>query len=166
MNLRVLKKLSKRAAGYLSKMGDTRQQFPSERGDNYHGWLVTDRKHWDRRRTHLKFEPRNEYRDRRGAEILHRTRSGKPLLISPPTHPRKGTVMVGCTSGYYEPEWDEECAWRALDNLVRGHFTDWEKMEEESLPFGGALMRDLSTPSLMFKAADEMLRELSTTKTN
>jgi len=164
MNLRILKKLSKRAATYLPMLGDTREQFPSERGDNYHGWLITDRKHWDRSRVRSDYEPRNEYRCRQAAEIMRPARSGRPILISPPTHPRKGTAMVGATTGYYEPEWDEECAWRALDNLVRGHFTDWDKMEAERVPFGGALTRNLSTPSLLFAAADDMLRELSKTE--
>lgn len=160
MNLRTLKKLSKRAAVLLPLLGDNREQFPSERGDNYHGHLITARKHWDRRRCHPKYEPRNDYRTKRGAEILHWTKAGRPVLIKPPTHPRKGTVMVGAVSGYYEPEWDEESAWRALDGLVRGHFTDWDKLEQDNVPFGSALTRDLSTPPKVLAAARDMIAEL------
>lgn len=159
MNLRTLKKLSKRAAAYLPLLGDTRGQFPSERGDNFHSTFIGDRKHWHRGNCHASYEPRNEYRSRRGAEIVFTTRAGRRKLMRPPHHPRKGTIMVGSMSGGYEPEWDEQCAWSALDNLVRCHFTDWDKMQEENVPFGGALTRDLSTPSLIFAAADEMVRE-------
>ncbi|UXS01113.1 hypothetical protein [Agrobacterium tumefaciens] len=160
MNLRTLKKLSKRAAALLPLLGDKRQQFPSERGDNYHGNLITARKHWDRRRCHPKCEPRSDYLTKRGAEILHWTKAGAPVLIKPPIHPRKGTVMVGAVSGYYEPEWDEESAWSALDNLVRDHFTDWERIQQENVALGSALTRDLSTPSKILSAARDMIAEL------
>lgn len=159
MNLRTLKKLSKRAAPMLPLLGDNRQQFRSERGDNYHGYLIGDRKHWRRSTVHPGYQARNEYRTHRGAEIVFTTRAGRRKLIAPPWHPRKGTVMVGATTGYYEPEWDEECAWSALNNLVRGHFTDWEKMMEDNIPRGGALTRDLSTPSLILRAAKDMIAE-------
>ena len=36
MNLRTLKKLSKRAARYLPILGDNRQQFPAIGDENYH----------------------------------------------------------------------------------------------------------------------------------
>ena len=44
MNLRTLKKLSKRAAPLLPLLGDDRKQFPAERWDNYTGLLIMDRK--------------------------------------------------------------------------------------------------------------------------
>ena len=159
MNLRTLKKLSKRAAILLPLLGDTRQQFRSERGDNYHGYFIGDRKHWRRSTVHPAYKARNEYRTHRGGEIVFTSRTGRRKLMAPPCHPRKGTMMVGATTGYYEPEWDEECAWSALDNLVRGHFTDWEKMMEEDTPRGSALTRDLSTPSLILAAANDMIAE-------
>ncbi len=160
MNLRTLKKLSKRAAPLLPMLGDTREQFQSERGDNYHCCFIGDRKHWVRRKVHANYQGRNEYRHHRGAEVVYTTKSGQRMVMCHPSHPRKGTIMVGATSGYYDPEWDEESAYASLANLVRGHFTDWEKMEIEGLPRSGALTRDLSTPSKVFSAARDMIKEL------
>ncbi|BCH56038.1 hypothetical protein RvVAR031_36480 [Agrobacterium vitis] len=157
MNLRTLKKLSKRAAYYLPLLGDNREQFPAKRDDSHLSYLVAERKHWDRRKVHPKYQPNNDYLTHQGAEILHWTKAGYPIVIRPPGHPRKGTIMVGATSGYFQPEWDEECAWTALRNLVFDRFTDWDKIEQENCPPGGALTRDLSTSFLILAAARELI---------
>lgn len=164
MNLRTLKKLSKRAAPYLPILGDNRQQFPAVGDENYHHGFIGDRKHWERGRCHPSYEARNSWTSARGAEIVRKTRSGRTIVIRPPVHPRKGTIMVGATTGYFEPEWDEQCAWSALENIVRDHFTDWDSLirdtedgKSDEAPAGGYLTRDLSTVSQIFRAADEMV---------
>lgn len=153
MNLRILKKLSKRAAPYLVLLGDTREQFRSERGDNYHGFIIRARKHADRvaschtdmvREGMILTEPKCR------ASTRH------PFIkLYPPSHPRKGTMMVGGMSGYYEREWDEECAYGALWSWVSAHFTDWSDFENLRPT------RDLSSVSKLFAAADDMVRERS-----
>ncbi|MDM9619110.1 hypothetical protein [Rhizobium sp. S96] len=143
----------------LQQLGEDREIFAARPWDNYTHLLITDRKHWERGPCHPSHEPFNRFGAEcaRGMKFL--TREGRWVVVNPPHHPRKGTPMVGCTSGYYEPEWEEETAWEALDTIVRDHFTDWDKMEEDDLPFGGALSRDLSTPSLIFAAANDMIAE-------
>lgn len=153
MNLRILKKLSKRAAPLLPLLDDRRKQFPAEKGGNYHKVFIGDRKHWERSPCHPTFEGRNEWTTKRGADIVFVTRAGRHVVMRPPAHPRKGTVMVGCVSGYYEPEWDEESAWAALENLVYGHFTDWGG-EQEDAP---KLTRSLGSVSDIFAAAQEII---------
>ncbi len=162
MNLRTLKKLSKRAAVLLPLLGDNRKQFPSERGDNYHDAFIGDRKHWERGRCHPTYQGRNGWGHPRGAEIVFVTRKGKHVVMRPPVHPRKGTAMVGATSGHYEPEWDEECAWIALDSIVRGHFLDFVRMMDDDYK-GSVLTRDLSSPSKVLSAARDMIAELGRT---
>ncbi|WP_408585962.1 hypothetical protein [Novosphingobium sp.] len=151
MNLRILKKLSKRAAVYLPLLGDHREQFRSERDDNYHGMHIRARKHFER--------CPSIHTDTYGNDeivIAPRSRAGHRwpyIKVRPPVHPRRGTIMVGATTGYYEPEWDEECAWSALDKLVLCHFTDWSDWEHLRPT------RNLNTPAAVFAAADVMLRE-------
>lgn len=89
MNLRTLKKLSKRAAPILIAHYGL-EVFIAERGDNYHGLEI---------RCHHK--PK---KCRRSCDCKW--------------HPLKGTPMVGEMSGYYEPEWSEETAWERLGQLV------------------------------------------------
>ncbi|PWJ81568.1 hypothetical protein C7441_110100 [Pseudaminobacter salicylatoxidans] len=148
MNLRILKKLSKRAAPLLPLLGDDRKQFRSAKHDNYHGCYITARKHFERGRSvHadliIQGEIKNPAADGRGWIYMH-----------PPSHPRKGTIMVGAVSGYYEPEWDEECAWSALCQLVHWHFIDIDD-EGEPRP-----TRRLFYPSEVFAAARDMITEI------
>lgn len=150
MNLRTLKKLCKRAAPLLPLLGDGREQFPAELLQNYHHAFIGDRKHWERSSVRADFRPRGGWSGRAGKSIVHTTRAGRTVLIEPPTHPRKGTIMVGCVSGYYEPEWDEQCAWSALEDQVRTHFTDWN--EESPRP-----TRHFAGPSDILRAAREMV---------
>lgn len=152
MNLRTLKKLSKRAAPLLPLLGDEREQFSSRKHDNYHHEFINDCKHWDRDRCHPNYAGRNEWLTQRGAEIVFTTREGQRIVMRPPTHPRKGTVMVGAVSGYYEPEWDEQDAWSALNDIVCNHFEEWSDEGD----FIG-LTRDLRHPSQVLAAAAELV---------
>lgn len=124
MNLRTLKKLSKRAAPLLALLGDRREQFPAGRDDNYVSVLITARKHWARSRCHASYVPRNDYSSTRGAPLKWQTRAGRWRVLRPPCQPRKGTVMVGGMVGGEEPEWSEETAYEALVNIVRWSFVE------------------------------------------
>ncbi|MCV9910200.1 hypothetical protein OIV19_21635 [Brucella sp. HL-2] len=152
MNLRTLKKLSKRAAPLLPLLGDTREQFPAKPYDNYHHGFIGDHKHWERGRCHPTYEGRNDWLHPRGAQILFTTRKGKPMVMKPPSHPRKGTIMVGCTVGYYEPEWDEQDAWSALQSNVESYF---QEFDGENL----ILTRAFPTVASVFAAAHEIIAE-------
>lgn len=109
MNLRTLKKLSKRAAPLLPLLGDKRKQFRAEKHDSYTGRIIRDRKHWMR--------GRSVHAGVTGSDMLKRpARDGKGgwIYMTPPSHPRKGTLMVGATTGYYEPRPE---FWRGLDQI-------------------------------------------------
>jgi hypothetical protein len=149
MNLRILKKLSKRAAPLLVALGHGQEQFPAAKDENYHGMLIRDRKHWERISCHPKYEA-IAGRD----EILFKTQKGKLIVMRPPDHPLKGTIMVGGMSGYYEPEWDEECAWKALSDTVFWTFTDYDEEADDLKP-----TRELRTPAAILQAAREMIAE-------
>lgn len=148
MNLRILKKLSRRAAPLLPRLGDNREQFRAVRGDNYLKTVILDRKHFERGRSAnptLFGEHMTKWPAKDGDGWIY---------MKPPSHPRKGTIMVGAVSGYYEPEWYEETAWDALREIVYAHFTDWEN--------DARLMRCLDTPALIFAAAKEIIAFPST----
>lgn len=151
MNLRTLKKLSKRAAPYLALLGDQRKQFLARKDENYTGRVIMERKHWERGRsvhdeTIWDREIKTPARDGNGWVYQH-----------PPCHPRKGTIMVGETSGYYEPEWSEETAYEALVGLV-----DVETIEivfdDEGEPDFASPLVDF-TPSNVFRMADRLVAE-------
>ncbi|APQ14721.1 hypothetical protein BJP27_24435 (plasmid) [Pseudomonas oryzihabitans] len=118
MNLRILKKLSKRAAPHLAALGDARKQFRAEPGDNYTHTIGFERKHWDRSTIpdFTGWKDDIEYRTRKGDAVVH--------LSEKYIHPWAGTVMVGAMEGYYEPEWHECTAWDSLKDLVRDHYMD------------------------------------------
>lgn len=152
MNLRILKKLSKRAAPYLPLLGDRRKQFRAMKGDSYHKLLLMDRACWDR--------GRSVHGDCiRQHEIKWPAADGNGWVwMAPPTHPLKGTMMVGAMVGYYEPEWDEECCYEVLRSEIRCRFTDWDVLNDDidAVP---QLTRDLSTPSQVFAAARELVAQ-------
>lgn len=146
MNLRILKKLSKRAAPLLHQLGDAREQFRAERGESYQSLGGHDRKHWERTRV------RNPLR-RRG-NFTYRPKDGKNwILMREPSHPLKGTVMVGERAGYYEPEWEEETAWEALHRALANHFTEWT---EDGPTWVGPR---LSSPTQVFTAAERVVAD-------
>jgi len=109
MNLRILKKLSKRAAPLLAHFGiGPDELFLARRGENYMGVLIKDRSCWERGRSvHADL-----YRE---GESKRPARDGKGWVrMYPPDHPLKGTPMVGRMSGGEESEWDERTAWEEL----------------------------------------------------
>jgi hypothetical protein len=165
MNLRILKKLSKRAAPLLILLGDEREQFRSARGEWHDMPFIGDRKHWHRTSCRQDHEPRNDWLRPRGKQIKFTTRKGFTMLMEPPRAPRKGTVMVGNMAGCEESEWSDETAWSALQTLVLNHFTAdecfaaWANWDEEGELPAWRLTRPLKKPSEVFKAAEEILRE-------
>lgn len=152
MNLRILKKLSKRAAPMLAMIGDAREQFRAETGENYHGLVGFPLKNWERSPCHPTYEPA-PWDDRRFKVI---SRAGRHIVIAEPAHPLKGTIMVGAVSGYYEPEWAEETAWGALAERVRWHFTEYNAVSGDLEP-----NRVMRTPSEVLAAASVMLAEVT-----
>lgn len=150
MNLRTLKKLSKRAAPFLPLLGDRREQFAAVKGDNYHGLCGFPLKNWQRSPCHPSYEPAPWDAER--FKLI--TRAGRHIILSEPSHPLEGTIMVGGMSGYYEPEWDEETAWGALTDIVRWHFTEYSKETGDVEP-----TRCLRTPREVFAAAADILAE-------
>lgn len=152
MNLRILKKLSKRAAPLLPLLGDRREQFLSEAGDNYHGMIIRARKHWERCPS-----AHADIIREAGIATAPRCRAGTQypyVKLYPPSHPWPRTVMVGEVSGYYEPEWDEESAYGALATYVHYHFCDWDEN-------GGSPTRRIRTPRDVFRAAHDIIAELN-----
>ena len=143
----------------LAVLGDTREQFPARKWDSNTSVGGHDRKHWERTRA--------KYPLRRRGDITVRPNSGEDwIVLRQPTAPWKGTVMVGEMSGYYEPEWDEETAYEALQDIVFWHFaemtypTDATGDAEWPRPI---CHRDVSTPNLVFDAARAMLIEKGST---
>lgn len=151
MNLRTLKKLSKRAAPLLERLGDRREQFAAEREESYMGLLVGARKHWERSRCHPSYEGRNGYLTPRGAEIVFTTRAGRTMVMSPPCHPRKGTIMVGGMDGGESPEWSEETAWDSLTEMVIWSFTTFDPDTDDLVA-----TRTFRTPSEYLRGAEEL----------
>jgi hypothetical protein len=146
LNLRILKKLSARAAPLLPLLGDTRRQFRAARQDNYTGLEIKARKHFERMRS-VHGEPG------RAGSVKRPARDGRGWVYAyPPVHPREGTIMVGATFGYYEPEWDEETAWEALATFVYHHLADWN----EDGPVNWPTFRH---PGEIFTAAQRLIAE-------
>lgn len=100
---------------------------------------ISARKHWERG-----WSVHDEvYFD----EIKTPAKNGRGwTYVKPPSHPRKGTIMVGAMEGYYEPEWSEQTAYEALCDIVFMEFTDWREESQD-------LTRPLNNPSLIFAAA-------------
>lgn len=153
MNLRILKKLSKRAVPYLAKIERGGKLFRAEKGDSYTKTLIWDRSCWER--------GASVHGDKiREGEIkwLARSRKGRGDYLwcyaHPPSHPLKGTMMIGATTGYYQPEWDEETAWEALQSWVHGQFFDYDPETNEAFS-----TRPLRTVTDIFRAADELLAQ-------
>lgn len=157
MNLRILKKLSKRAAPLLTALGDGREQFPAERWEDYTSSAGHDRKHWERRRARFPL-------DRRGdIHLKPRTGEGSIVLTQCHMNPWPGTVMIGWSSGYYEPEWEEDDAWTLLEQDVREHWTDYRELPPETIDgmdfpdFEIVCLRRFRNPSQILKAAHELV---------
>lgn len=152
MNPRILKKLSARAAPLLPILGDHREQFRAEKDANFHGVLMPGRQHWRRSRCHASYIPTNHWGTPRGMPRRYETRAGRPMVMRPPSHPLRGTVMVGATSGGEQPEWDEETAYESLLGMVWGFFLEWSDADETFY-----CTRCLRTPREVFAAAREVI---------
>jgi hypothetical protein len=139
MNLRILKKLSKRAAPLLLLLGDRRELFKAEKGENYHGLNLKkcDRKHWER------FYIRGNHWDK----------------IRPPDHPLKGTMMIGGMSGYEEPEWSEETAWSALRQTLMYYYFHYDEATDVM-----SCTRKLRSIADVFRAAEDAIVEIKAKK--
>lgn len=151
MNLRILKKLCKRAAPLLPLLGDKRGQFKCEKGDGCIGLKTKhyDRKNWERMSVNHEGKP---YRG-----IKFKAKSGKHwVIIFPPTNPLKGTIVVGSMCGYEEPEWEEETAWGALRGVVAERFCDI-KYNQITDKFEYKRTRDLRSIASVFKAANDLI---------
>jgi hypothetical protein len=135
-------------------LGDCRVQFFAKSWGSYHGAFIGDRKHWERGSCRPTFTGHNSWGTPRGADIVFCTRKGRHVVMRPPVYPRKGTVMLGSMSGYYEPEWEEECAWNALENLVRNEFMDCDENGEN-----WRLTRTLASPSDILRAAEDLIAQ-------
>lgn len=129
MNLRILKKLSKRAAPMLRAVGDCREQFAAKKGANFQNLTGHERKHW------------------------HRMRGRTSIRLYEPFHPLKGTAMAGCTSGYDTSEWEEESTWEALRNAVTYCSGQWGEDGQFRV------LRKLRTPTHILRAATELAHQ-------
>lgn len=116
MNLRLLKKLSKRAAGYILILDKKAELFLAEKGQNFTAVKGHEFKHWSRLRSvhgDNIFKGGIKYRVRKDTHWIS---------LQEPTNPYKGTYMIGWNSGYYEPEWVEKTAWEHLNDIVNEEF--------------------------------------------
>lgn len=151
MNLRILKKLSKRAAPLLPHLGERRGQFRARKHENYTGILIKERKCWDRWPTHPN-NPVGPLGAERGFRV--QARAGHKYVLRPTCHPMNGTIMVGAMEGHEEPEWSEETAYEALQRIVEWNFMVYDQETEEL-----GCSRPLGTPSMLFQAAADMRAE-------
>jgi hypothetical protein len=144
LNLRILKKLSKRAAPLLALLGDDREQFRADASCKSFTHIGGhDFKHWDRMSV--------PHGKRSRGDFKYLPKHGlRWILMSDPWQPWEGTVMVGETVGHYEPEWEEQTAWEALQDAVIGHFTDWNED-------GPTALRKFDAPGDYFRAAQEII---------
>lgn len=118
MNLRILKKLSKRAAPLLESIRVTGKQYPAERWESFIDCGGHERKHWERgnARHPCGFAGYHYFQSRKGL--------GHPYMHQP-DHPWEGTIMVGWEVGYYEREWKEADAWSILKRRIEEHFCEY-----------------------------------------
>lgn len=155
MNLRILKKLSKRAAPLLKAMGDDREQFAAERWENYTSSSGHERKHWERGNAKypIYFSHYRYWQARKGL--------GNPYMHQP-DHPLKGTVMLGWSTGYYEVEWEHDDAWTLLQQAVREHFEEYVEIDGSEDESGCPEMtwvchRRFSNPSQILRAVPDVM---------
>jgi hypothetical protein len=148
MNLRTIKKLSKRASPLLRMLGDDSEHFPAEKGERYLGSVVCDRKHWELGRS-------------TNDEIIGERMTKRPtangdawIWMRPPTHARKGTIMVGGMTEGQEPEWVETDAYEALCRYVFVTGSEWTGDGPVNSP-------DMSSPSKVFIAAETLIESRS-----
>lgn len=123
MNLRILKKLSKRADPLLR---DLRVRHPVLEffladGDAYTNSCRHDRKHWERNSSIHSSALERHIVIKAGKQNQH-----LPYIhLCEPQTPWPGTPMVGWTSGYETPEWDERTAWEELVDIILDLATEY-----------------------------------------
>ena len=157
MNLRILKKLSKRVAPVVAAIvKDQDAFFKADAGDNFTNTGRHDRKHWERTRSvhddlFFKQDIKTKAFDGNGYICLSRQ------FI----HPWKNTDMIGWMVGYYEPEWEEETVWDYFKGYVFQSFTSYKEIPDTRDEFGTpdielVLERKLSNPSSYLNAFLEL----------
>lgn len=126
MNLRILKKLSKRAMPLLSELGLARNHWLPEDGEGEIRHLMGfDRKHMERHRCS---NPDLIYGG--GEKLIRLARrpiSGRAFIaMIEPSEPWAGTPSITWSSSYESYECDGETAWEHLEIHVRDAVTDYE----------------------------------------
>lgn len=156
MNLRILKKLSKRAAPLLVALGDRREQFPNDRWEGHTSSTGHERKHWERRRARYPMERRGDI------HVKPRNGEGMIVLSQEYMHPWKGTIMLGWTFGHETPEWEEDDAWTLLAREVRSHWEEFREIPGTEDEMGcpeheWVIHRRFRNPSAILRAVPELI---------
>nr|WP_314523042.1 hypothetical protein [uncultured Acinetobacter sp.] len=153
MNLRILKKLSKRVAPLVADLiKDPEALFKADAGYNYTKTGGHDRKHWERNHS-----IHGELISKRDIKTKSKNGEGYVLLSQRYIHPWKNTEMVGWESGYFETEWDEETTWDYFRIFVFEEVGSYEAIsgteDEDGFPnLDWVLSKKLNNPSDYFKA--------------
>lgn len=152
MNLRILKKLSKRAVPYLEAL--EYEIFLAVNGGNDVAHIVRDMTRLSR--SHA-VHGNVINRCKHVAILTPKCREGTkyPFLhLRYPSSPLKGTPMIGRMCGGEQPEWEEMPAYFELLEIVKGRHFEYD-------PDSGATWcsRPLRTPAQVFSAADDMMAE-------
>lgn len=155
MNLRKMKKLSKRAVPLLEALGHGKQIFLSVKDEGDLKTIINEKKHWNRcpaRNVELAEVVQGfGYRPKCREQRTH-----KFIIVYPPSAPLKGTPMIGWDEGFCAHEWHEETCWEFLCSIVFWHFVD-EKVRFDSVEL--VATRDFSKPHQVLAAAREMIAE-------
>lgn len=158
MNLRILKKLSKRAHALMLEGHGQKWYgsfYPAMKWDSHTDVVGHDRKHWERGNACNKIDWRGR--------IYWTPRNGKGhSYMNEPDAPLKGTMMLGQSVGYYEPEWEEATCWERFESFVRSHFEDYIEIpgteDESGCPeFDWVRSRQFKSPAQIFRAFNEGL---------
>lgn len=153
MNLRILKKLSKRVKPLIYGKSSGLEFFLADSHDNYTNTHGHDRKHWERMQS-----GNSECFFKKDIKI--KTKNGFILMSEQYIHPWKNTEMVGWMSGYEEPEWEEETAWDRFCSNIWYKFNDYVEVDgcndQDGYPkFEWKSKRKLNNPSDYFKAFND-----------
>jgi len=164
MNLRILKKLSKRAAPLLVALDGYQfgqvEHFIAD-SDGHTGTAGHDRKHWQRSRgihddaTHgtIVYQPQQP-----GERYPH-------VWMREPWYAWPGTPMVGWTSGYETPEWDERTTWKHLVDIIGCVVTEYREVPREDDEWGPGydlepvVTQRLRNPGAVLRRARDLIIE-------
>lgn len=150
MNLRILKKLSKRALPYLRHAAGTTDYFLAEKGCNYTGMLIAAHNDMDRcpsrcDTTFLEGQVIYKPKNQTGRTLPY-------VSMTPASHPKKGTPMIGFMDGGEQPEWEERTVWEAFADWV--HYSYIEYCPETGNVVSKPTFR---TSADYFRAADALI---------